>query len=80
MTLREWTETNPGRDMKGLRLSGPTGDPWTLAHAWRIGEAMPETDAFKIGLFLHEGDATEGTVTTVFTEWGSWLDTWTVRS
>lgn len=76
MRLREWCDAHPRGEMKGLRLAGPTGDPFTLAHAWRVGEA---DDPVRIGMFLHEGDATEGECRTVFTTWPEWMDTWTVR-
>lgn len=61
--------------MKGLRLTGPTGDPFTLAHVWRVGDGEPP----RVGMFLHYGDATEGECKTVFTSWDEWQDAWTVR-
>lgn len=75
MTLREWCDAHPQTPMKGLRLTGPTGDPFTLAHVWRVGDGEPP----RVGMFLHYGDATEGECKTVFTSWDEWQDAWTVR-
>lgn len=74
MKLGEWMDANPQGNMTGLRLAGPTGDPWTLAHAWRVGTEEPP----QVGMFLHEGDATSGDCKTVFTSWDAWRE-WTVR-
>ena len=75
MTLREWCDAHPHANMKGLRLAGPTGDSFTLAHAWRVGTEEPP----RVGMFLHEGNATSGVCRTVFTTWEAWMDDWTVR-
>ena len=61
--------------MSGLRLTSPTGEPFTMRHGWRVGTDEPP----RIGLFLFPGDATSGTVKTVFTSYDDFMDNWKVR-
>lgn len=75
MTLREWADAHRNTEMKGLRLTSPDGERFRLAHAWRIGEGDPAL----IGMFLHDGDATEGECKFRRIPYDSWMDGWTVR-
>lgn len=74
-TIQEWADAHPGTNMKYLKIAGPTGDHWRLAHAWRVGTDEPP----QLGLFLYYGDATEGECKTVFTSYEAFMRDWTIR-